>query len=254
MFGQKPCQSEADCAIICAQAPSCVKFGFLAAHRLCRLSHMTHALSPGRSWVDPVRASRIQSLCPLVTAGGRRFCVFQRRVDSTVAFDQPWRMYEIGFGNQQNWWIGLQLLHQFTQPSGKQLRVEVSLLNGESHHFEYSGFLVANSSSGYVMTYGRLLDELSSSANDSLAAHRDMKFSTRDRDNDLLADASCSEADGLAGWWYSDCYRCNPNGILGDGAAANGSEEAVGEEAGVAMWFAASESQPLVSVRLLLQV
>jgi len=46
--------------------------------------------------------------------------------------------------------------------------------------------------------------------NDCMVAHLGMKFSTKDRDNDL-ANGSCAQA-WKGGWWYKNCFAANLNG------------------------------------------
>ena len=49
-------------------------------------------------------------------------------------------------------------------------------------------------------------------AGDSLSLHRDMAFSTKDRDNDISSTSPhCAEA-YKGGWWYESCHLSNLNG------------------------------------------
>jgi len=47
---------------------------------------------------------------------------------------------------------------------------------------------------------------------DSLSAHKNKKFSTKDQDNDLHASASCAKVYKGA-WWYARCHASNLNGL-----------------------------------------
>lgn len=48
--------------------------------------------------------------------------------------------------------------------------------------------------------------------------HKDMQFSTRDRDNDLGSNAQNCAAIYKGAWWYKDCHWSNLNGMYLAGA------------------------------------
>lgn len=53
---------------------------------------------------------------------------------------------------------------------------------------------------------------------DGLSYHNGMKFSTKDRDNDVSSTTNCAAA-YTGSWWYADCYLSNLNGqfkVAGD--------------------------------------
>jgi len=53
-------------------------------------------------------------------------------------------------------------------------------------------------------------------AGDSLSAHHDMAFTTRDRDNDIY-DGNCA-TDFKGAWWHKACHRSNLNGLYHKGS------------------------------------
>lgn len=52
---------------------------------------------------------------------------------------------------------------------------------------------------------------------DSLSEHNSMKFTTYDKDQDLL-DKNCAQQ-YLGGFWYKQCHTTNPNGMYAPNGA-----------------------------------
>ena len=48
-----------------------------------------------------------------------------------------------------------------------------------------------------------------------------MKFTTKDRDNDVHNGKNCALA-FKGGWWYKRCHAANPNGLYQGGSNAQG--------------------------------
>ena len=129
--------------------------------------------------------------------------VWLRRVDNTVSFDRDLAEYKRGFGNVTgNYWMGLDQLHCLTNSADYMMRVDTEgYLPGENKWFEYRTFKVGNEQTSYRLT---LHDQNPSS---TLGGHMfwntNMKFTTRDVDNDRMSNINCADQSGGGGFWYN---------------------------------------------------
>ena len=138
---------------------------------------------------------------------GGGWTVFQRRMDGSVTFYREWEYYQHGFGNlNYEHWLGLNRIHRLTAAGGCGLRVDVENYSNDKGYAKYSSFAVGDNDSKFRLA----VSGYSGTAGDQLSYHNDMKFSTRDQDNDLHDTDSCAEGQG--GWWYNACYESNING------------------------------------------
>ena len=64
-----------------------------------------------------------------------------------------------------------------------------------------------------------ICDSVSGTAGDSLSYHRNMAFSTKDRDNDNANSFNCA-ASYKSAWWNNSCLRANLNGYYYHGSHA----------------------------------
>ena len=109
-------------------------------------------------------------------------------------------IFRHGFGNpNQEYWLGLETIHQMTSHINTSLRVDLWDWNGKRARAEYIIFYVGPESGSYRL----LVDGYRGSTGDSLGYHNNCTFSTIDSDNDQW-DGSCAQQDG-AGWWYKAC-------------------------------------------------
>uniref|UniRef100_A0A1I8HV19 Fibrinogen C-terminal domain-containing protein n=1 Tax=Macrostomum lignano TaxID=282301 RepID=A0A1I8HV19_9PLAT len=128
------------------------------------------------------------------------FVIIQQRskiwVGGRLSFERNWTEYENGFGDAEEFWVGLRAIHHVTGSSPRQLRVEAVSHSNILYVAEYSHFSVAGSDTNYVMTYKAYLSGHSNTTGDSLSTHKGMQFSTMDRDNDKKS-GSCSKSPRL---------------------------------------------------------
>ena len=138
---------------------------------------------------------------------GGGWTVFQRRLDGSQNFYLYWKNYDLGFGDLDGeFWLGLSKIHRLTTCSSS-LRVDLEDFDGNKRFAKYSVFRVANAITQYKLTVGGY----SGTAGNGLSWHNGMKFSTRDRDNDVWPGKCAQTFKGA--WWYRKCHVSNLNGL-----------------------------------------
>ena len=146
--------------------------------------------------------------------------MFQRRQDGSQDFYLDWSEYKAGFGQLTGeFWLGLDKIHRLTASRPSELRVEIEDWSGGRAYAKYGSFGVGDEQSLYQLSVG----SYSGSAGDSLASHHNnMKFSTKDRDNDQWSGGNCA-VDRTGAWWYNTCHYSNLNGLyLGNAVSIKG--------------------------------
>ena len=115
-----------------------------------------------------------------------------------------------GFGDNSNYWIGLEKLHIITSERPSYLDITLRDRRGDSFYLRYDHFSVGNASSNYQLSISGYHGELY----DWLSYNNGRPFSASDRDNDNY-DGSCTEY--LHGpWWHGSCSNVNLFGRMGD--------------------------------------
>ncbi|XP_035697763.1 fibrinogen-like protein 1 [Branchiostoma floridae] len=146
--------------------------------------------------------------CDMTTDGGG-WTVIQRRFDGRLNFHRNWADYKNGFGRVEGeHWLGLDKIHNVTSQTNYELYVQLEDWEGNTAHARYDTFNVGDESTDYTLRIGGY----SGDAGDSLAVHNGMKFSARDRDNDVWSSGHCAQ-DRSGGWWYDACARAVLNGL-----------------------------------------
>ncbi|XP_010006065.1 PREDICTED: tenascin-N-like, partial [Chaetura pelagica] len=145
------------------------------------------------------------------TDGG--WTVVQRNRQSTgISWAESWSTYKHGFGNvHTEFWLGTEYIHQITQQKVYQVRFLIWDASNNMHVADYSLFSVEDESQGYRLRLGTY----SGTAGDAMDSknprkvHNNMKFSTKDRDQDTYRGNCASRYGG--GWWFSACYSAQLN-------------------------------------------
>ena len=148
--------------------------------------------------------------CDMDTDGGG-WVVFQRRMDGTEDFYRGWKDYVKGFGDiKREFWLGLSNVHRLTKFRAA-LRVDLEDFEGNMRYAKYSTFQILDSSTKYQLNVSGYSGDATDSLIDHIESHQGMKFTTKDRDNDL-ASGNCAVSYKGA-WWYHSCHRANLNGL-----------------------------------------
>ncbi|KAG8554567.1 hypothetical protein GDO81_003832 [Engystomops pustulosus] len=154
----------------------------------------------------------LKVLCDMDTDEGG-WIVIQRRWDGSVDFYRTWDEYKKGFGSRLNeFWLGNDNIHQITSTGTWELRIDLQEFEGKKVFAKYSSFKILDESQKYQLLLGAFKE---GTAGDSMGDLVNMKFSTKDQDNDIY-ESHCSQI-FKGGWWYNNCHLANLNGLYHQG-------------------------------------
>ena len=148
--------------------------------------------------------------------------VQQRQVGS-VDFYRNWTEYRNGFGDPAtDYYLGNELIHQLTFGRQMQIAIMGQDFNDELRILYFDGFYIENEQTGYKLHAGTFSTD--SPSPESLAGNwleKDgVSFSTKDNDNDPIADTHCAEYWNTAGW-LTNCFTLCFNGPYSDTESVN---------------------------------
>ena len=159
----------------------------------------------GVYFIDPDNQGPFQVFCDQTTNGGG-WIVFQKRFDGSEDFYRNWSDYKSGFGRLNGeFWLGNDKIHRLTNRH-QELLVELEDFHNITAHAQYDYFSVDSEEDWYRLHVGAY----SGNAGNSLNVHNNMKFSTKDRDNDMSGETCTHQR--LGAWWYKSCASVNLNG------------------------------------------
>ncbi|XP_017694644.1 PREDICTED: fibrinogen-like protein 1-like protein [Lepidothrix coronata] len=146
-----------------------------------------------------------------VTHGG--WTVIQRNQrDTPVTWAESWSTYKFGFGNvRTEYWLGTEYIHQIAKQKVYQVRFVIQDSADTISFADYNLFSVEDESHGYRLRLGAY----NGTAGDAMTSdnpnnmHDNMKFSTKDRDQDTYSKNCAYSYEG--GWWFSSCYSVRLN-------------------------------------------
>ncbi|XP_063289009.1 ficolin-2-like [Pelobates fuscus] len=157
--------------------------------------------------IYPDGKTPLRVMCDLETDGGG-WIVFQKRVDGSVDFYRDWISYRRGFGDQYGFWLGNDNIHDLTSEGNFDLRVDLEDFRDSRAYATYSGFYIDGEKEQYTLHIDK---HIGGNAGNSLMFHNNMKFSTKDQDNDMREGSSCAELHHGA-WWFESCVLSSLNG------------------------------------------
>ncbi|XP_066923489.1 fibrinogen-like protein A [Clytia hemisphaerica] len=165
--------------------------------------------------------------CDQTTDGGG-WTVIQRRVDGTTNFFRNWQTYKQGFGQlHYEHWLGNDNIHLLTRPRDSYSEIRFDLQRkdyGRRQYAKYSLFRIDNELNAYKLHISGFSGNI---GQDKMNYHNGMKWSTRDRDNDLRPAHDCAY-DQRGAWWYNGCETSNLNGIYDSFNKEKNPDEAFG--------------------------
>ena len=168
--------------------------------------------------ISPDGGPAFEVFCDMETGDGG-WNVIQRRQDGSVDFFRGWNEYRNGFGNKSGeFWLGNDKIHRLTAAQDMALRFDLTDSHGTTVYAQYDIFHIGDERSDYRLHVASFFG----TAGDSFLYHGGMKFSTRDKNYNILG-MSCAERFRGA-WWYRACHRSNLNGEYQVGPTASYAE------------------------------
>ncbi|NWU09103.1 FGL1L protein, partial [Cephalopterus ornatus] len=157
--------------------------------------------------IQPVGYQTIMVYCEM-NGKDTGWTVIQRNNrDTSITWAESWSTYKHGFGNvHTEFWLGTEYIYQIAKQRVYQVRFVIWDASDNKKFADYNLFSLDDESQGYRLRLGAH----SGTAEDAMASvspttmHDNMKFSTKDQDQDTSS-GNCASSSG-GGWWYSSCY------------------------------------------------
>ncbi|XP_048769808.2 ficolin-1-like [Ostrea edulis] len=204
------CLSGEKCVRLSNNETCCVQDGYNPID--CTAIHGLSAFLPSGVYKIKIPIlGHVTVACEMEIDGGG-WTIFQRRMDGSEDFYRTWAEYKEGFGNlTSEFWLGNDKLHYLLGQGSYELRMDMVDFNNQTRYVKYSSISVGNESSKYVIS----ISGYSGNVGDcftSIHPINNMKFTTKDQDNDVKSGNNCA-AQNQSGWWHRMCHCANPNGL-----------------------------------------
>ncbi|KFO90314.1 Angiopoietin-related protein 3, partial [Buceros rhinoceros silvestris] len=184
---------------------SCLLFAFLGAAPDCTALYNSGRRTSGVYTIKPNGSEAFEVYCEMKL--GSSWTVIQNRVNGSLDFNQTWDAYVNGFGDlHEEFWLGLNKTYSITKQGNYILRIELQDWKDNKRYIQYA-FTLGGPDTDYTLQLSRI----SGSIPNALPEQTELRFSTADRDTDIINDLNCPE-NYLGGWWHIDCEETNLNG------------------------------------------
>ena len=147
--------------------------------------------------------------CDQDTEGGG-WTVFLRNAHGLISFNKKWNEYKDGFGTvEYDFWLGNEFMHNATNlynshiSKTAELYIMVASADDKKFYVMYKNFAILSEATNYTL---QVSNHLKGTMGDALEYHNNVKFSTKDRDNDDVNTVNCATKFGGYGWWFKKCY------------------------------------------------
>ncbi|XP_062448835.1 fibrinogen-like protein 1-like protein [Rhea pennata] len=162
--------------------------------------------------IKPAGLHYILVYCEMnVTNGG--WTVIQRnKKDTPVTWAESWSTYKYGFGNvRSEYWLGTEHIYQIAKQKVYQVKFVIQDATNTTKFADYNLFSLEDEPHGYRLRLGSYTGTAGDAmtSNNPNNVHDNMKFSTKDRDQDTYSKNCAYSYEG--GWWYSACYSVRLN-------------------------------------------
>ncbi|XP_050785174.1 fibrinogen-like protein 1-like protein isoform X1 [Gopherus flavomarginatus] len=198
-WGVHNCNHGEDASVVCSAWPK-------------DCSEIPSGSPSGIYLIQPTGLHQLVVYCDMnETAGG--WTVLQRNQRNTqITWAESWSTYKYGFGNvQDDYWLGTEYIYRIAKQKVYQVRFVIHDSSGTMKYADYNLFGLEDESNGYRLRLGSYTGTAGDAMapNNANSMHDNMKFSTKDLDQDTSS-GNCASSYG-GGWWYSACYSAQLN-------------------------------------------